>query len=142
MNETIICDTIEDLPMVAETLLSHCGDNKVLLFYGEMGVGKTTFINALCNHLQVIDSPSSPTFSIVNEYLTTLGDTVFHFDFYRIKDEMEALDFGYEEYLYSGNLCFVEWPEKIAGLLPSKALEIHMKIEDSKRVFNIKNRLY
>jgi len=95
-----------------------------------MGAGKTTFVKHLCKQLNVQDSTSSPTFSIVNEYESPAGP-VYHFDFYRIKDEQEAFDFGYEEYFYSGAYCFVEWPEKIPNLLPEEAKEIHISILDA-----------
>lgn len=114
------------LPEAAAELLAFAGERRVFLFYGEMGTGKTTFIKAICQQLGVADATSSPTFSIVNEY-TSPGGAVYHFDFYRIKSEQEALDLGYEEYFYSGNYCFVEWPERIAGLLPHNTVSIQMK---------------
>lgn len=127
-------DSSEDLQHAAERVLSYANKHKIVLFYGEMGVGKTTFIKALCEKLQVADSTSSPTFSIVNEYATATGETVYHFDFYRLKNETEAMDLGYEEYLSSGAWCFIEWPEKIKNLLPPDALEVRMEIKDNKRV--------
>ena len=99
------------------------------MLYGPMGAGKTTFIKYLCEQLGVKDSTSSPTFSIVNEYDSDNG-LIYHFDFYRIKDEQEAFDFGYEEYFYSGAYCFIEWPEKIPNLLPEEAKEIQISIVD------------
>ena len=92
--------------------------NKTLLFYGQMGVGKTTLIKELCKSLGVLDNISSPTFSLVNEYQTAKNDKVYHFDFYRIEDEEEAYDIGIEDYFDSKNWCFVEWPENIVNLLP------------------------
>jgi tRNA threonylcarbamoyladenosine biosynthesis protein TsaE len=92
--------------------------HKVLLFEGDMGMGKTTLINTLCKKMGVEGATSSPTFSIVNEYQTYDNQTIYHFDFYRLKQETEALDFGVEDYLYSGNWCFIEWAEKISSLIP------------------------
>jgi tRNA threonylcarbamoyladenosine biosynthesis protein TsaE len=109
------------LPEVAKHFLDEAGGMRVWLFYGEMGAGKTTFVKELCRQLGVEDVMSSPTFSIVNEYKSPRGN-VYHFDFFRIKNAAEAYDIGTEEYFYSGNYCFVEWPEKIAGLtLPDHA---------------------
>jgi tRNA threonylcarbamoyladenosine biosynthesis protein TsaE len=121
--------SVEELSDVAEQLLAAAQDARVFLFYGEMGAGKTTFIKAICTALGVTDGTSSPTFSIVNEYGSPDGP-VYHFDFYRLKKESEALDLGYEEYLYSGQYCFIEWPERIAGLLPEHAAEVFIDALD------------
>ena len=118
---------LSELDHAAKLLLKSFPDDRVFLFYGHMGAGKTTFIKALCKALQVKDNTSSPTFSIVNEYSAPLG-TIFHFDFYRIKEEEEAYDFGYEDYFYSGNYCFIEWPNKIPNLLPDDAKTIEIEI--------------
>ena len=118
---------LSELDHAAELLLKSFPDDRVFLFYGHMGAGKTTFIKALCKALQVQDNTSSPTFSIVNEYSTPQG-TIFHFDFYRIKEEEEAYDFGYEDYFYCGNYCFIEWPNKIPNLLPDDAKTIEIEI--------------
>lgn len=115
--------SVEDLSNVAAEILRVTGEKRVFLFYGSMGAGKTTFIKDLCKALGVNETVSSPTFSIVNEYDSDAGP-VFHFDFYRLKEETEALDLGYEDYLYSGNYCFIEWPEKISSLLPGDAVNI------------------
>lgn len=120
--------TLAELPEAAQTLLSYSGDMKIFLFYGEMGAGKTTLIKALCRCLGVSDTVSSPTFSIVNEYSSSEGP-VYHFDFYRLKTETEALDLGYEDYFYSGNYCFIEWPEKISNLIPPHSLKIEISVE-------------
>lgn len=125
-----IVDKVEDLAAAAERMIAQYPQERIFLFYGHMGAGKTTFINALCAALEVQDSTSSPTFSIVNEYASSHGP-LFHFDFYRLKDESEALDLGYEEYFYSGNYCFVEWPEKIENLLPSHYLKITIEAIDN-----------
>ncbi len=111
-------------------------EEKVILFYGEMGAGKTTTIKAICKALGVEEEVSSPTFSLVNEYLTKSGETVFHFDMYRIDSEDEVYDMGYEEYFYSGNICLVEWPEKIPNLLPDKYGEVHLSVSDEIRTID------
>jgi len=113
---------------VAARVLVAAGDRRVFLFYGEMGAGKTTLIKALCAELGVVDATSSPTFALVNEY-TARQETLYHFDFYRIQSEQEAFDLGYEDYFYSGRYCFVEWPEKIDGLLPVDAVSLHLSVE-------------
>jgi tRNA threonylcarbamoyladenosine biosynthesis protein TsaE len=128
----------KDLSSVAVTLLKDFSDKKVILFYGEMGVGKTTLIKVLCKQLGVEEATNSPTFSIVNEYLSTSKKSVFHFDFYRIKEETEVMDMGYEDYFYSGNFCFVEWPEKIPNLLPDDAVKITIvEDEENNRLISV-----
>ena len=109
--------SIDQLAEVAQQILDQ-NPNKVILFNGDMGVGKTTLIKQLCKTLGVNDSTSSPTFSLVNEYQTDNNQTVYHFDFYRLNKETEALDMGVDDYLYSGNWCFIEWSEKIENLIP------------------------
>lgn len=116
---------LSELPKAAAQILENANGNLIFLFYATMGKGKTTLIKELCKQLGVKDNVSSPTFSIVNEYEAN-GKQVYHFDFYRLKDEQEAFDLGYEEYFYSGNYCFVEWPEKIENLLPEKAVSVHI----------------
>lgn len=116
--------SINEIKTVAKKVLNH-NSNKVILLEGEMGVGKTTLIKELVKELGVIESISSPTFSLVNEYQTIDNQIIFHFDFYRIKKESEALDMGIDEYLYSGNWCFIEWAENIPNLIPPK----HSKIK-------------
>jgi tRNA threonylcarbamoyladenosine biosynthesis protein TsaE len=118
---------IEDLRQAATALLAFAGNEKIFLFNGEMGAGKTTFIKVICETLGVEDVVSSPTFSIVNEYLGK-GNRIYHFDFYRINNLQEAYDIGYEEYFFSGDLCLVEWPEKIAELLPPHYLKIEISV--------------
>ncbi|MBE9489328.1 MAG: tRNA (adenosine(37)-N6)-threonylcarbamoyltransferase complex ATPase subunit type 1 TsaE [Bacteroidetes bacterium] len=128
--------TLQDLPKIAEKVLLDAS-NKILLFYGDMGVGKTTLIKEIAKRLGVIDNISSPTFSIVNEYEID-NDKVFHFDFYRIKNEEEALDIGIEEYFYSDHWSLIEWPEKIENLLPTKSTIIKLiKNENGSRTINI-----
>ena len=109
--------SLHQLEDVAQKILNE-NPNKVILFHGEMGVGKTTLIKQLCKSLGVTDATSSPTFSLVNEYETTSNQLVYHFDFYRLNKETEALDMGIDDYLYSGNWCFIEWAEKIPNLIP------------------------
>ncbi len=111
-------NSLEELPAAAKKMLKSFGDEKVILFYGEMGAGKTTLIKALCEELGVKDVVTSPTYSIVNQYKTASGQKVYHFDFYRINSVDEAYDMGYEDYFYSKSYCLVEWPEKIEELLP------------------------
>ncbi len=108
---------LEELPAIAKEVIKSA-KNKVLLFYGEMGVGKTTLIKEIVKQLGSFDTVSSPTFSLVNEYHTLNGEKVYHFDFYRINNENEALDMGVEEYLYSDCWCLIEWPEKVKNLVP------------------------
>jgi tRNA threonylcarbamoyladenosine biosynthesis protein TsaE len=109
--------SIDELESVAQKIIAH-NPNKVILFNGEMGVGKTTLIKKICSILGVEGATSSPTFSLVNEYQTTTNQIVYHFDCYRLKSEIEALDMGIDEYLYSENWCFIEWSEKIKNLIP------------------------
>jgi len=101
-----------------------------LAFYGEMGAGKTTLIKAICNELGVIENVTSPTFSLVNEYVTTENELIYHFDFYRLNKTSEAFDLGYEEYFYSGKLCLIEWPEKIEQLIPTQHTRINIIVKD------------
>lgn len=123
MNKTVFNYTIKDIDLIAQQILAYASDERIFLFYGEMGAGKTTLIKALCEQLGVEGSVTSPTFSIVNEYTGKTG-RVYHFDFYRLKTQTEALDMGYEEYFYSGDYCFIEWPEKIPDLLPESYISI------------------
>ncbi len=123
------------LPNVAQQLLDFAGEEKVFIFEGDMGAGKTTFIKAFCKVLGILETVSSPTYSIVNEYEGSAG-AVFHFDFYRIKDIQEAYDLGFEEYLYGGAICLIEWPQKIAELLPESLIKIDIIIvSETERVF-------
>lgn len=118
----------------AQEFISQMGDNKIFAFYGEMGVGKTTFIKQLCLSLGVNQEVTSPTFSLVNEYETQKGNLIYHFDFYRLEKSEEALDFGIYEYLDSGNICLLEWPEIIEDLLPEETIKIKIILnEDNSR---------
>ncbi|CAM4093161.1 tRNA (adenosine(37)-N6)-threonylcarbamoyltransferase complex ATPase subunit type 1 TsaE [Flavobacterium weaverense] len=109
--------SLEQIEQVAQKIIAE-NPNKVILFHGEMGVGKTTLIKQLCKYLGVQGATNSPTFSLVNEYKAADNQIVYHFDFYRLNKETEALDMGIDDYLYSGNWCFVEWAEKIPNLIP------------------------
>jgi len=110
--------TLEEINDAAKTFLSLAGNSKVIVFHGEMGAGKTTFIHAVCLALGVQDVTGSPTFSIINQYKTHSGESIYHMDLYRIRDEQEAIMAGVEDCLYSGQLCLVEWPEKAPGIFP------------------------
>jgi len=114
-------------------------DSKLYLFYGEMGVGKTSFIKKFCDNLGVKDVVSSPTFSIINQYKSKSEIDVFHFDFYRTLNKDEVFDIGYEEYIFSSSFCFIEWPEKAHGLLPSSFVKVNMSLEDSVRRITVEN---
>ena len=126
----------EELCAVAKMILEKY-NSKIFLFYGEMGVGKTSFIKKFCKELKVSDIVSSPTFSIVNQYSNLNDEIIYHFDFYRTEKKEEVFDIGYEEYLFSSSYCFIEWPEKIEDLLPTNYLKINMKLDDNNRIINI-----
>lgn len=129
--------SLEEINTVAEQIIAQ-NPNKVILFHGEMGVGKTTLIKQLCKKLGVLEATSSPTFSLVNEYQTKDNQIVYHFDFYRLKQEMEALDMGADDYLYSGNWCFIEWAEKIPNLIPEEHSAITIELlPDNKRFLRL-----
>ncbi len=119
---SIVVHSIDALPQAAQQFIDHMGEARVFAFYGNMGAGKTTFIKALCECLGVTDTVTSPTFAIVNEYEG--HQPVYHFDFYRIRRVEEAYDLGFEEYCYSGHLCFIEWPELIEDLLPEDTVRV------------------
>lgn len=124
---------IESLDKIDEAALEFIraiGDNTVFAFHGDMGAGKTTFIKAICENLGVSDTINSPTFAIVNEYRSDSGELIYHFDFYRINKIEEVFDFGYEDYFYSGSLCFIEWPEKVDTLLPKDTVNVYVKVQE------------
>ena len=129
----LLLNNLSDIDIVAQKFVENIGDRKVFAFYGEMGAGKTTFIKALCKFLSVTETITSPTFAIVNEYSTENADPIFHFDFYRIKNIDEAYDFGYEDYFYSGHLCFIEWPELVEPLLPEGVVKVQIVVEDNEQ---------
>ena len=122
-------NSIDEIGAAAKEFVAAMGDRTVFAFYGKMGAGKTTFIKAVCEELGVEDVINSPTFAIVNEYVDGNGNPVYHFDFYRIKNMQEVMDMGYEDYVYSGNVCFMEWPELIENLLPDDAVKVVIEEE-------------
>ena len=133
--------SLNDLGAIATELIATA-KNKTILFYGEMGVGKTTLIKEVCLALGIEDRVSSPTFSLVNEYHTLENEKVFHFDFYRITKEEEAFDMGIEDYLETNSWCFIEWPENIENLLPLDAVQIHLSVlENGQRNIQLKYNL-
>jgi tRNA threonylcarbamoyladenosine biosynthesis protein TsaE len=134
MSQTITINNLSELPAAAKQLLALCPDKKIFAFYGSMGAGKTTFIKTICETLGISDSISSPTFSIVNEYRSAKGEKIFHFDFYRIKSINEAYDMGYEDYFFSDAFCFIEWPEKIAELLPENHVKVVIEQNGEQRI--------
>ena len=117
---------LDSIKEAASAFVQQIGDRKVFAFYGSMGAGKTTFVKAICEELGVEDVITSPTFAIINEYHAH-DDVIYHFDFYRIKKLEEVYDMGYEDYFYSGSLCFIEWPELIEELLPEDAVKVSIK---------------
>lgn len=128
MEHEIIIKNTDDLDRAAGEFLQQIGDHKLIAFYAPMGAGKTTFTTALCKRLGVEDPVCSPTFTIINEYLSSDGESIYHFDFYRITKNEEAIDIGLDDYLYSGNLCLMEWPENIEDLLPEETLKVHIQV--------------
>lgn len=136
---TIKIETIDKIQEAAKIIIAETGNDALLSFEGKMGAGKTTLIKAICEELKVIDAVNSPTFSIVNEYQTINGKIIYHFDFYRIEKIQEALDFGIEDYFYSGNLCLMEWAENITPILPPEIITITIsETENGSRIIEIK----
>lgn len=129
----LLLNNLSDLDVVANKFIESMEDRKIFAFYGEMGAGKTTFIKAICSALGVSETITSPTFSIVNEYEKSDGEPIYHFDFYRIKTIEEAYDFGYEDYFYSGHLCFIEWPELVEPLLPESVVKVKIVLADNEK---------
>lgn len=136
---TIRINTLKEIEAAARQFVEAMGDNTVFAFYGKMGAGKTTFIKEVCTLLGVTDNITSPTFAIVNEYRSDIaGELIYHFDFYRIKKLEEVYDLGYEDYFYSGALCFIEWPELIEELLPGNTVKVTIEEEaDGARVLTL-----
>ena len=127
----ITIHSTSELPEVAQAVIESLDGRSVVAFVGEMGAGKTTLISAIMEYLQSADTVTSPTFALVNQYFTGEGDAVYHFDFYRINSIAEAFDMGYEEYFYSGDLCLVEWPERVEQLLPDNAMVVRIEALDN-----------
>ncbi|MFA6199336.1 MAG: tRNA (adenosine(37)-N6)-threonylcarbamoyltransferase complex ATPase subunit type 1 TsaE [Bacteroidales bacterium] len=138
MCKTYIANSLEELPKVARQILLDYKDERIFVLNGSMGAGKTTFTKAVCEVLGVKDNVCSPTFAIINEYFSDIVGDIYHFDFYRINKEEEAFDIGLEEYLYSGNYCFMEWSERIINLLPKHFTRITIKeVDNLKREIKI-----
>lgn len=136
--EVIKINTLRDLKEAAIQFIQLMGENRVFAFYGEMGAGKTTFIKAICIELGVNENITSPTFALVNEYISKDNRSIYHFDCYRLKNIREAYDFGADEYFFSGNICFIEWPEKIEDLLPTDTVSVTIQVlENDSRVITI-----
>ncbi len=134
MKKVLYSKSPEDLPSAAARILEEMSGQRIFAFYGEMGAGKTTLIKAFCHFLGSSDVVRSPTFSLVNEYENEKGESLYHFDFYRIKRITEVYDMGFEEYIYSGNYCFLEWPELITELLPETYVYVSIEVmEDGTR---------
>ena len=133
---TLVCNTEAELGQIAKEIIAFARNDKVWLFFGEMGAGKTTLIKSICAAYHVTDAVSSPTFSLVNEYRNKENQVFYHFDFYRIQDETEAMDMGCDEYFYSGYYCFVEWPEKIVSLFPEQyvVIEVNAREDQSRSI--------
>lgn len=129
MQNVFACNNLNDLDTIASKLLKKYPNNRIFAFFGEMGAGKTTFIKTICTRLGTTDEVTSPTFSIVNEYLLADKESVFHFDFYRLKSIEEAFDLGYEDYFYSDSFCFIEWPEKIEKILPDNTVNVIFEVD-------------
>ena len=125
---SIQINSLTDLQEAAKKFLQQFGDERIFAFYGKMGAGKTTFIKALCRELGSTDPITSPTFALVNEYTTAKNERIFHFDFYRVKTLEEAMDIGFDDYIYSENYCFMEWPELVEALLPDKLVEVKIEV--------------
>ena len=128
---SITISSLQELDTAAARFLEEAGERAVIAFSGEMGAGKTTFIQALCRRLGVSVEVNSPTFSLVNEYFTPEGNSIFHFDLYRIETQDELFDMGYEEYFFSGSRCLIEWPEKAQNLIPDDALWVNILIGEN-----------
>lgn len=134
MNHTSF--STSDNPNIAKSILETFPNDRIFAFFGEMGAGKTTFIKDFCLTLGVKGNTSSPTFALVNEYKTESGKTIYHFDMYRIEDPSEAIRIGFEEYLESGNYCFIEWAEKIQNLLPPSFVQVRIQVTPENRIIS------
>ncbi len=135
--DSFVCEGLDQLIEVAQLILNKHKNCRIFAFYGEMGAGKTTLIQKLCENLEVKDIVSSPTFAIINEYETARAGNIYHFDFYRLKKLEEAFDIGYEDYFYSGDYCFIEWPEKVTDLLPENTIPVFIMVGDENKIRTI-----
>jgi tRNA threonylcarbamoyladenosine biosynthesis protein TsaE len=122
-------NNLNEIQHTARRFLDHFRDKRIFAFYGPLGSGKTTFIKAICKELNVEDNVSSPSFSIINEYNSKGKGEIYHFDFYRIEKQEEVFDLGYEEYFYTGKLCFIEWPEIVKDILPGETIHVRIQID-------------
>lgn len=139
MQSSYIANSISDLKLIAQKIIENYKNDRIFILEGKMGAGKTTLTKYICEILGANDNVCSPTFAIVNQYYSEKAGDIYHFDFYRINKEQEAFDIGFEEYLYSGNYCFIEWAEKVINLLPLHYITISIKeIQDQKREISIK----
>ena len=128
MKHKITIRDTDDLDRAAAEFIRETGKDRIIAFHAPMGAGKTTFTTAICKVLGVEDTVCSPTFTILNEYITRDGEPVYHFDFYRIRELREAVDIGLDDYLYSGHLCIIEWPENVEPLLPAETLSVRITV--------------
>jgi len=134
----IIIKDKRHLPSAAKRLLDHSGGKKIFAFYGSLGAGKTTIIKAICKALGATGIMTSPSFTLVNEYKTAMGEALYHIDFYRIKNQNEVFDIGIEEYFSSGSFCFLEWPELVEDIIPPGALKIRITVDkNEKRILGL-----
>lgn len=131
------CSSIDELPKIAKELLEFVPQSRLFAFYGEMGAGKTTFIKSLCKELGSTDEVSSPTFALVNEYVSISVKTIYHFDFYRINSVEEAYDMGFEEYIQSGFYCFVEWPEMVSEFIDDQFVSVRIRATENERTIEV-----
>ena len=137
MSKIFYAKKVQELDEIAKAIVEVFENEKKIVFFGEMGVGKTTLIKSICKALNVQDVVTSPTFSVVNEYQNKDGDSLYHFDFYRIKNQEELFDLGLEEYIYSDNYCFIEWPEKAEGLLSDNFVQVQMIKNKEYRIIKV-----
>ena len=133
----IVVNCISELNEISQSIINRIGDKNIICFYGEMGAGKTTLIKVLCEKLGVKDNVCSPTCSIVNEYILSEDQVIFHFDFYRMEKEEEAFDMGYQDYFYNGDLCLIEWPEKVKLIIPEDVMRIDIIKKKDQRIIEI-----
>ena len=137
MSKIFYAKKVQELDEIAKAIVEVFENEKKIVFFGEMGVGKTTLIKSICKILNVQDVVTSPTFSVVNEYQNKDGNSLYHFDFYRIKNQEELFDLGLEEYIYSDNYCFIEWPEKAEGLLSDNFVQVQMTKNKECRIIKV-----